>query len=95
VILYFLPLHQQVVAAVRLVVRLILAVLVAAVRTAVALVRLEIRPLHRQAKETMAALVVLQAEVAVGVLVQRAVMHLGKQAALAVTVLRQAFQAHR
>jgi hypothetical protein len=95
VILYFLPSHRQVAAAVRLVVRLTAAVLVAAVRTAVALVRLEIRLLLHQVKETMAALVALQAEVEAVVLVQRAVMHLEKQAALAVTVLRQASQAHR
>jgi hypothetical protein len=95
VILYFLPLHQQAAAGVRLLVRLMLAALVAVVHTPVALVRLATHPLHRQAKATAAVMAVPQVVAEVAVLAQRAVTHLALQAALAVTVLRQAFQAHR
>jgi hypothetical protein len=57
VILYFLPLHQQAAAGVRLLVRLMLAALVAVVHTPAGLVRLATHPLHHQAKETMVVLV--------------------------------------
>ena len=94
-ILYLAQLHQQAVAAVRLVVRLTAVVLVAVARTAVGLVRLEIRLLHLQAKVTTVVLAVPQAAVVEAALAQQAVMHLGKQAALAATALHQASQAHR
>jgi hypothetical protein len=74
VILYFLPLHQQVVVAVRLVVRLTAAVLAAAARIAVALVRLEIRLLHLQVKVTLVVMVALEVAAEEAVLVQQVAM---------------------
>jgi hypothetical protein len=95
VILYSVQSHQQVVAAVRLLVRLILAVLVVVVHTPVAVVRLEIRLLHPQAKATTAVMVVPQAAVAVAVLVQLAATHRVLQVVQAAMVRHQASQAHR
>ena len=94
VILYSVQSHQQVAAEVLLLVRLTAVVLVAVARTAVGLVRLEIRLLHHQVKATTAVMVVPQAAAA-AVLVQLAAMHLALQAAQAVTARHQASQAHQ
>jgi hypothetical protein len=95
VILYFLPSHRQVAEVVRLAVRLTAVALVAAVRTAAALVALEIRLLHHQVKVTTAVLVAVQVAAAVAVLAQLAAMGLVRQVVQAAMARHQAYQAHR